>query len=498
MRGGTVGLLAVLLVSSLAPAIASSAEGVGPGDAALGLSSSEDDPDLRSGPPVSPMAAPVASATADPYTAPIGQSILFSGAGSYDADGTIVSYNWTFGDGYAGTGVSAWHSYGIPGNYTVDLTVLDNASETDAAFVVVNITGRLPSAQFYVFPAPPFHAGDPLEFDGYASFSPDGTIVAFDWDFGDGDVASGGRVTHAFSSAGTYTVRLTVTDNYGSTASATNPVLIESNDIPLRPYEHRAGFRVPIPATWSLTEDEVFEDLTIETELFGPEHDGFTTNILIETDRDSTVREDNGYLAELVQDVLDGVRQDVASSYLSEGPAYRQIAGHAGVVFAITEPDISGALVQKFAVLVSQPHGRYWFLLLSVDADYLQRYDGTFEAMVDGFEITIQPGSLTTAVVGFLAAILGVVAVILIVYAVRRKRRAPAPAYSTTPPPYVPASAPAASAVTCTACGTPAPRDYRFCVKCGAALPAEPSPAPAPAPPTPPDSGAPPAPPPPP
>jgi PKD repeat protein len=59
-----------------------------------------------------------------------------------------------------------------------------------------------------------------ITFDGSASYDPDGTIVAYVWDFGDGTTGTGPTPTHTFS-AGTYTVRLTVMDNDGGTHTDT-------------------------------------------------------------------------------------------------------------------------------------------------------------------------------------------------------------------------------------------------------------------------------------
>src|SRR5207247_7276758 len=58
-------------------------------------------------------------------------------------------------------------------------------------------------------------------FDGSGSSDPDGTIMACPWTFGDGGSAAGMSVSHAFATAGNYTVTLTVTDNKGMTARDT-------------------------------------------------------------------------------------------------------------------------------------------------------------------------------------------------------------------------------------------------------------------------------------
>ena len=55
-------------------------------------------------------------------------------------------------------------------------------------------------------------------FDASKSIDPDGSIVQYLWDFGDGQVAGGMISTHAYSSAGTYPVTLTVIDNNGSSS----------------------------------------------------------------------------------------------------------------------------------------------------------------------------------------------------------------------------------------------------------------------------------------
>lgn len=55
--------------------------------------------------------------------------------------------------------------------------------------------------------------GEEIEFDGSASYDPNGIIAAYHWDFGDGTSGAGATVTHAYESVGTYTVELTVVDD---------------------------------------------------------------------------------------------------------------------------------------------------------------------------------------------------------------------------------------------------------------------------------------------
>ena len=59
------------------------------------------------------------------------------------------------------------------------------------------------------------------------SYDPDGYIVSWQWDFGDGETGAGRVVNHTYSEAGTYHVTLTVTDNHGNTASKTVDVEVK-------------------------------------------------------------------------------------------------------------------------------------------------------------------------------------------------------------------------------------------------------------------------------
>ena len=85
-------------------------------------------------PPTAVIASPTASGTYHE-----GTEVSFLSTGSTDPDGTIVSYNWTFGDGSAGTGVSTTHTYTTNGSMTVTLTVTDDDGATNSTTVTINV-----------------------------------------------------------------------------------------------------------------------------------------------------------------------------------------------------------------------------------------------------------------------------------------------------------------------------------------------------------------------
>ena len=70
----------------------------------------------------------------------------------------------------------------------------------------------------------------PIEvfFDGLASFDPDGNIVSYQWNFGDGASATGATVSHTYSESGAFTATLTVTDNLGASATASMVITVDA------------------------------------------------------------------------------------------------------------------------------------------------------------------------------------------------------------------------------------------------------------------------------
>jgi PKD repeat protein len=89
----------------------------------------------NSGAGVPPQAAIAATPTSG--TAPL--VVNFSGAGSSDADGNIVSYEWTFGDGSSGVGANVVHTYASTGSYTAQLRVTDNTGLSAMQSLLIDV-----------------------------------------------------------------------------------------------------------------------------------------------------------------------------------------------------------------------------------------------------------------------------------------------------------------------------------------------------------------------
>src|SRR5207245_6531121 len=132
---------------------------------------------------------PFAAFTANPNPVLVAATVTFDGSSSSDPDGAIVSYAWDFGDSTGGSEVMTTHAYPTFGTFNVTLTVTDNESFTATAYrdVVVHAP---PAASFTTSPSSPV-VGATVTFNASASRGPDGKIVTYTWDCGDGSFGTG-------------------------------------------------------------------------------------------------------------------------------------------------------------------------------------------------------------------------------------------------------------------------------------------------------------------
>lgn len=164
---------------------------------------------------------PIADFVYSPIKPNVSQTVYFDASPSYDPDGTISLYFWDFGDSTTATGITTTHSYLSESNYSVTLTVTDNAGNSSSLTKIVEVinasqqqnqTNQAPVANFTYSPLNPT-AGQTITFDGTSSYDPDGSIVSYLWDFADGTNATGAVVQHSYTNAGNYCIALTVTDD---------------------------------------------------------------------------------------------------------------------------------------------------------------------------------------------------------------------------------------------------------------------------------------------
>ena len=84
--------------------------------------------------------APVARISASALTGTAPLTVAFSGTGSTDADGSVVAWDWAFGDGSSATGASASKTFSSAGTYSTVLRVTDNSGLSASTSVTVTVT----------------------------------------------------------------------------------------------------------------------------------------------------------------------------------------------------------------------------------------------------------------------------------------------------------------------------------------------------------------------
>ena len=157
-----------------------------------------------------------------------GDSIQFMASGSNPRGAKFL---WDFGDSTGSSGKNVKHTYTEEGTYTVTLTVIDESSRIGVAKKEVDILYRnqAPVASLeatYGGLGQQVKVNSIAFFDGGASSDPDGDVLEFEWDFGDGAKSSLLRPNHEYTSTGNFTVTLTVTDPSNESSTAETWVLV--------------------------------------------------------------------------------------------------------------------------------------------------------------------------------------------------------------------------------------------------------------------------------
>ena len=157
---------------------------------------------------VNEQSPPDASFTFTPTSGPCPLTVHFTDTST----GSPSSWLWNFGDGNSSTEQNPVHVYTSPGTYYVSLTV-SNCGGSDTTTSTNSITGSA-SAPVADFTGTPTSGYSPLtvQFNDTSTGSP----TSWSWNFGDGSTSTLQNPSHEYTSPGTYTVSLTVTNGAGS------------------------------------------------------------------------------------------------------------------------------------------------------------------------------------------------------------------------------------------------------------------------------------------
>ena len=177
----------------------------------------------------SALAAPTPSFTVTPESPQSGIAATFTSTSTAPDPFTISSVEWDFdGNGSIdATGDSVQHAFPTAGSYTVNMRatsteLLDNQATATATVVV---TTRVPTADFSFNPTSPA-VNESVLFASNSS-DPDNESLGHLWNFGDGTAQSTQRnPTHAYTTPGQKTVRMTVNDGHGGVDDLTKTITV--------------------------------------------------------------------------------------------------------------------------------------------------------------------------------------------------------------------------------------------------------------------------------
>jgi PKD repeat protein len=144
---------------------------------------------------------------------------------SRDPDGTVVAYQWDFGDGRRSADAHPVHTFAVPGRFVVTLRVVDDRG-TSSTVRSATISVSANSAPRAEFRADPLSGEAPLTvLFTNRSTDPEGRLASFQWDFGDGAASALENPVHAFLDPGTYVVALVARDDRGTPSAPRRQVI---------------------------------------------------------------------------------------------------------------------------------------------------------------------------------------------------------------------------------------------------------------------------------
>jgi len=119
---------------------------------------------------------PVANFTYTPIDIKTGEQVIFNST-SYDSDGYIVNWTWSFGDGNFAYEENATHTYWDDGTYTINLTVMDNSSLNASIEKIATVTNQdIPPVADFTYTPIDIKTGEQVIFNS-TSYDSDGYIV---------------------------------------------------------------------------------------------------------------------------------------------------------------------------------------------------------------------------------------------------------------------------------------------------------------------------------
>ena len=160
--------------------------------------------------------------------------VTFNASLSSDSNGSIISYEWHYGDGSTGIGKIVKHTYVESRIYYATLTVIDDTGKMASITNKVDLSS-VNEKPIAMFTTRVMKKDYTIRFNGGKSTDSDGTITTWFWNFGDGTSGYSKVIKHTYAEAGTYRVILLVTDNDGAVGGIAKKVVVHDPVLPPAP-----------------------------------------------------------------------------------------------------------------------------------------------------------------------------------------------------------------------------------------------------------------------
>jgi PKD repeat protein len=165
------------------------------------------------------------------------QLVQFTDLSQLNGGGSIISWDWNFGDGITGvnntsTAQNPAHLFSAAGTFSVTLIVKNTSGCQDTILKTVTVS-PLPVANFTADTA---CLGQVTTFTNTSSPPLPANLINYTWDFGDGGSSILPNPTHIYTTYGIMTVKLTITNSNGCVKDTTKQVLVHPLPIPAFTY----------------------------------------------------------------------------------------------------------------------------------------------------------------------------------------------------------------------------------------------------------------------
>ncbi len=195
--------------------------------------------------------APTAAFTAESSAGTVPLTVQFT---SQSTGTALLTYAWDFGDGNTSASQNPSHVYASVGTYSVNLTVTNAAGNSSLLRTDYITVSPAPEAPVAAFTADPLSGTAPLTVD-FTSQSTGTLPRTYAWDFtNNGDNESSlQNPSHVYSTPGTYSVKLSVTNAAGSNSTIrSNYITVTAPGITLSPSSLSAVY-LGVPYTQAIT-----------------------------------------------------------------------------------------------------------------------------------------------------------------------------------------------------------------------------------------------------